>query len=44
MDYAMEQGRISKSFEIAKSCFQEGMSAELILKLTGLTPEQIRTL
>jgi predicted transposase/invertase (TIGR01784 family) len=37
----MEEGKISNSFEVAKKCFQEGLPAELIVKLTGLTSEQI---
>jgi predicted transposase/invertase (TIGR01784 family) len=37
----IKKGEITKSFEMAKKCFQQKMPIELVAKLTGLTPEQL---
>jgi len=40
----IEVGERKKQIEIAKTGFKEGLSVELILKLTGLTKEEIENL
>jgi len=37
----IEKGINLNSIEIAKKCFAEGMSIDLVARITGLTPEQL---
>ncbi|MDR3340459.1 MAG: hypothetical protein LBT25_10290, partial [Candidatus Symbiothrix sp.] len=40
----IEKGFNQKSVEIARKCFEEGMSIELVAKVTGLSAEQLEKL
>ncbi|GHT25677.1 hypothetical protein AGMMS4957_20870 [Bacteroidia bacterium] len=41
-DFAKHEARQEGIYEIAQKCVQEGMSFDLIVKLTGLSAEEIR--
>jgi predicted transposase/invertase (TIGR01784 family) len=41
MQQGMQQGIQQGVYEIAQKCVQEGMSLDLVIRLTGLTPEQL---
>ncbi|MCL2649763.1 MAG: Rpn family recombination-promoting nuclease/putative transposase [Candidatus Azobacteroides sp.] len=40
----LEKGLKRKSIETARNCLKEGLSIELIAKITGLSPEQVKAL
>jgi predicted transposase/invertase (TIGR01784 family) len=44
LDTAREEGERKKQMEIAKTGLKEGLSIELIMKLTGLSKEEIENL
>jgi predicted transposase YdaD len=44
LDTACEEGERKKQMEIAKTGLKEGLSIELIMKLTGLSKEEIENL
>ena len=44
LDTAKEEGREEREIEIVKSALREGLTIELIQKLTGLTRQQIEEL
>jgi predicted transposase/invertase (TIGR01784 family) len=44
LDTAKEEGKIEGKIEIARTGLKEGLSVELLMKLTGLTKEEIENL
>jgi len=44
LDTAKEEGKIERNIEIAKNGLREGLSMEIIMKLTGLTEKEINDL
>ena len=51
-DYAMErgiekgiqQGIQQSTYEIAQKCIQEGMSLDVVIRITGLSPEELKSI
>ena len=44
MEKGLEKGMLAKTKEFAKKSLEEGLSMDLLSRIIGLTPEQIRQL